>query len=168
MIEFRCEPLSKQHDRQRFSCESLELESWLQHRARQDQQRRVAAVYVMVPEVEAARIAGFYTLSATSIILSDLPEKFARKLPRYPMVPAILLGRLARDTAFPGVGEKLLLDAMNRALRSSKEIAAAAIVVDSKNDHADHFYRRHGFEPITTDSNRLYVPMGTVEKTFNG
>jgi hypothetical protein len=162
MNSFRCEPLGKQHDRKRFRCDSPELERWLQRHAGQDQARRVAAVYVLVPIGDPMRIAGFYSLSATSVLLSDLPERFARRLPRYPMVPAILLGRLARDVDFRGVGELLLMDAFDRSWRSSHEIAAAAIVVDAKDEHARQFYRRHGFEPLSASSNRLFVPTATV------
>jgi GNAT superfamily N-acetyltransferase len=165
MIEFRCEPLGKHHDRRRFDCGETELKSWLLQRARQDQQRLVASVYVFVPVDEPSRIAGFYALSATSIVLNELPEHFARKLPRYPLVPAILLARLARDVRFSGLGRQLLYDALMRAWRSSTEVAAAAIVVDAKNDVATQFYIRHGFEPFPTAVGRLFLPMRTVEET---
>ena len=75
MTDFVCEPLAKQHDRQRFRCGVAELDSWLQHRARQDQERRVSSVYVLVPRSDPTRIVGFYTLSSMSIgegILSPL------------------------------------------------------------------------------------------------
>ena len=163
MTEFYCEPLGKLHDRQRFQCESSELESWFRQRARQDQKRQVSAVYVLVPTSAPTRVAGFYSLSATAVILSDLPEHFARKLPRYPLVPAILLGRFARDVAFPGLGRALLFDALARALWVSSEIAAAAVVVNAKNDHARQFYARHGFESFPADSQRLFLPIDTVK-----
>jgi GNAT superfamily N-acetyltransferase len=165
MIEFRCEPLGKQHDRQRFRCESPELEAWLKQRGLQDRQRHIAAVNVLVPCHEPTRIAGFYSLSATAILLGELPEPFARKLPRYPLVPAVLIGRLARDIEFRGIGDSLLMDAIERVWRWSKEIAAAAIVVDAKNDRAQNFYIRHGFQPFPGASERLFLPMATVEKT---
>lgn len=115
MTEFVCEPLTKRHDRTSFQCGVDELDHWFQQRARQDQDRRVAAVYVLVPTAAPVQIAGFYTLSATAIALRELPESFAKKLPRYPLVPAILIGRLARDVNFPGVGQKLLIDALQRS-----------------------------------------------------
>ncbi len=168
MTEFRCEPLGKRHDRQRFRCDSPDLESWLQRQARQDQDRHVAAVYVLSPIEEPSRIAGFYSLSATSILLSNLPGKFARKLPRYPLVPAILLGRLERDVDFVGTGETLLMDALARAWRYSTEIAAAAIVVDAKDQRAGQFYGRYGFEPIAAVSRRLFLPMSFVGRMIAG
>jgi GNAT superfamily N-acetyltransferase len=166
MTGFICEPLGKQHDRSRFRCGVVELDQWLQLRARQDLERHVAAVYVLVPVDDPVRVAGFYTLSATSIVLTDLPAKLIRKLPRYPIVPAILLGRLARDLDFRGVGEMLLMDALQRAWRNSSEVAAAAIVVDAINDAARSFYQRYGFEPIVNMPQRLFLPIGALEKMF--
>jgi len=167
MSDSICEPLSKNHDRQRFRCGVPELDTWLQQRARQDQDRRVAAVYVMVPKSDPTRIVGFYTLSAMSIVLEALPATLTRKLPRYPVVPAILIGRLARDLSFPGTGGKLLADALQRALRHSASIAAATVVVDAKDETASEFYRHFGFESLADDSRRLFLPMTTVEKLFS-
>lgn len=166
MSDLVCEPLSKQHDRQRFRCGVPELDTWLQQRARQDQDRRVAAVYVMVPKSDPTRIVGFYTLSAMSIVLESLPPALIRKLPRYPVVPAILIGRLARDHDFPGTGGKLLADALQRALLHSMNIAAATVVVDAKDETASEFYRHFGFEPLAGDSRRLFLAMDTLEKLF--
>lgn len=166
MTDFICEPLTKQHDRQRFRCAVPELDAWLQQRARQDQERHVAAVYVMVPKSDPTRIAGFYTLSAMSIALESLPEKLIRKLPHYPVVPAILIGRLARDLDFPGTGGKLLVDALQRALLNSTSIAAATVVVDAKDESASDFYRDFGFEPLAGDPRRLFLAMATLEKLF--
>ena len=166
MTEFICEPLTKRHDRASFRCGVDELDHWFQQRARQDQDRRVAAVYVLLPTADPARIAGFYTLSATAIALRELPESFARKLPRYPLVPAILIGRLARDVNFPGVGRKLLVDALQRALKHATPIAAATVLVDAKDDRAASFYQQFGFLPIPNNSRQLFLPMSVIEKLF--
>ena len=87
MTEFVCEPLGRAHDRESFHCGVAELDRWLKQQARQDQDRYVTAVHVFMPASEPTRIAGFYTLSATSIALADLPDAFARRLPRYPLDP---------------------------------------------------------------------------------
>jgi hypothetical protein len=166
MTGFICEPLGKQHDRESFHCGVAELDRWLKQQARQDQDRYVTAVYVFTPTSEPTRIAGFYTLSATSIALADLPDTFARRLPRYPFVPAVLIGRLARSVDFPGLGDLLLTNALKRAVRHSGEIAAAAVIVDAKSENACAFYRRYGFEMIAGTSNRLFAPMRTLEKAF--
>ena len=164
MTRFVCEPLAKHHDRVAFRCGDAELDEYLRRQAGQDMRRRVAAVFVMVPQDQPQRIAGFYTLSSASIVLEDLPAEIVAKLPRYPAVPAVLLGRLARDVDFPGVGRLLLLDALARSLRCCREIAAAVVLVDAKHDAARRFYGRYGFEAVPGEPRRMFLPMKTVER----
>jgi predicted GNAT family N-acyltransferase len=166
MMEFLCEILGKHHDRPRFHCGEPDLDRWFHQQARQDQARRVAAVYIFSPTEEPQRVAGFYTLSATSVHLVDLPPNLVKKLPRYPTVPAFLLGRLARDKDFPGIGEQLLLDALRRAWRHSKDVAAAIILVDAKTKQVGDFYCRYGFLPVVNSVSQFYLPVGSVETLF--
>jgi GNAT superfamily N-acetyltransferase len=118
----------------------------------------------MSPEAESTRIAGYYTLCSTSIELTHLPPTLSNRLPRYPEVPAILVGRLARDHSFPGVGSLLLADALLRCVRVANEIAAAVIVVDIKNETVGRFYERHGFLSLPKLLNRMFLPIATAEK----
>lgn len=164
MSRFVCEPLAKQHDRTAFTCGVPELDEYLRQRASQDMRRRVAAVFVMVSDDEPQRIAGFYTLSSASIVLDELPADIVKKLPRYPAVPAVLIGRLARDVNFSGVGKLLLLDALARSLQHSSEVAATVVLVDAKNEQARAFYARYGFSQVAQTANRMFLPMKTVEK----
>lgn len=163
MNKFVCEPLATHHDRDMFRSGTPELDEYLRHRAGQDVRRRVAAVFVLVPESEPQRIAGFYTLSSASIVLSDLPHDIAKKLPRYPTVPAVLIGRLARDVNYPGVGKLLLLDALARSLRHCDDVAAAIVLVDAKNTEACEFYAKFVFAEIADSPRRMFLPMSTVE-----
>lgn len=164
MTAFICERLAKRHNRAAFECGIPELDDYLQNRASQDVRRRVAATFVLVPKDAPKTIAGFYTLSATSIILDDLPESFQKKLPKYPQVPAVLIGRLARDMNFPGVGSLLLSNALQRAVRTSVDIATAVVLVDAKNEAAATFYESFGFKPVSASSDRMYLPMKTAER----
>ena len=70
------------------------------------------------------RLAGFYTLASTSLLLSELPVNLGKKLPRYPSVPAVRMGRLAVDQDFKGLGlgGAWVADGLVRAIRA--EIAA--------------------------------------------
>lgn len=128
--------------------------------------KHVAAVFVLTPDAET--IAGFYTLSAHSIQLSELPVDVARKLPRYPNVPATLLGRLAVSLDFrgKGIGELLLVDALKRAAAGAREIASVAVLVDAKDDRAHRFYLNHGFIPLSSTPNRLFYPIKSIAKPF--
>lgn len=163
---YRIESLSVKHDRAAFSCGVEALDRYLEKQAGQDVSRRVAAVFVITPD--GTTIAGFYTLSAHLVNLADLPERVAKKLPRYPNVPATLLGRLAVSENFrgQGIGELLLLDALQRALGNTREVASAVVVVDAKDERARGFYLRHDFIPLPTQPNRLFHPMKTIEKLF--
>jgi predicted GNAT family N-acyltransferase len=86
------------------------------------------------------------------------------------MVSATLLGRLAVSSDFRGqrLGERLLTDALHRALGSSKQIASAAVVVDAKDEHAITFYTKYGFIELPSVNRRLFLPMGTIEQLFVG
>ncbi len=141
------------------------LDRYLRAGAGQDARRRVASCFVLV-EGDDPRPRGFHTLAATAVMLTALPEAMARRLPRYPLVPAALLGRLAVDAAHRGrgLGQMLLLDAMARTLRS--EVAVFAMVVDAKDDAAAAFYAAHGLRPLTGDGRRLFIPMAEVARLF--
>jgi ribosomal protein S18 acetylase RimI-like enzyme len=155
---FRVQVLGSDHARDGFSCGTPALDHYLARQATQDMRRRVSACYVAT-EVSSGKIAGYYTLAAGSVPLTDLPEALAKKLPRYPSVPAARVGRLAVDQAFHGrkLGGALLADAADRAARS--EVAIFALIVDAKDDTAAAFYRHHGFEPLGGKSRQLFVPL---------
>lgn len=110
------------HDRSTFVSDAPSLDRYFQQQVTQDVRRRIAACFVAVATTDA-KVAGFYTLSATSLILDQLSPERARKLPRYPVVPAILLGRLAIDVSHQGrgLGGALVVDALSvrREARSS-------------------------------------------------
>jgi GNAT superfamily N-acetyltransferase len=107
-------------------------------------------------------IAGFYTLSAADILLNSLPDEMAKRLPRYPTLPAARLGRLAIDHRFTGqkLGSALLADAILRAAGS--EIAVYAMIVDAKDDAAEAFYRHHGFVGYGSAERMLMAPIAAL------
>ena len=166
--KFVIEPLGPEHDRAAFSCGSKELDSYLQKQAGQDLKKRAAVPFVITPDHRT--VAGFYTLSQYALDLGSVPEEVAKRLPKYPMVSATLLGRLAVSSDFRGrgLGERLLMDALHRALDSSQQIASAAVVVDAKDEHAITFYTKYGFIELPSVNRRLFLPMGTIEQLFAG
>jgi len=160
------EPLAKHHQRAGFSCGNTLLDRYLKTQASQDAKRSVAAPFAAVTLDHT--VVGYYTLSAFSIELAALPDAQAKKLPKYPTVPATLLGRLAVDQRHrgQGMGEFLLLDALFRSYRATTEIAAYAVVVDAKNDLAAAFYLRYDFVAFPDSPNRLFLPMNIIAKLF--
>jgi ribosomal protein S18 acetylase RimI-like enzyme len=158
---FDIEKLSAKHDRSRFDCGSEPLNRYFTQQVTQDIRRRVAACFVAV--TSAGAVAGYYTLASASVPLADLPPDIARKLPRYPSLPAVRMGRLAIDRQFKGqgLGAVLLADALTRAL--SSDIAAFALIVDAKDDAAAAFYRHHGFLAFDDNPRALFLPLATVK-----
>lgn len=134
--------------------------------AGQDVARHVAVCFVLTPD--GATIAGYYTLSQYSVDLSTLPTEVARRLPKYPKVPATLLGRLAVSEDYRGqrLGEFLLLDALYRSWRQSEQVGSAALVGDAINEAAQRFYEHFDFIRLPGRSDRLFLPMQTIGKLF--
>ena len=163
----KIEPLGKIHDRAAFSCGSVELDTYLRERASQEARKQISASFVVVEDGDNS-VIGYYSLSATSILLDDLPEKTAKKLPRYPNIPATLLGRLAVDMHHKGrgYGEVLLVDALRRAFQAATDVASFAVVVDSKDEQARLFYEYFGFIAFPDYGLRMFLPMQTVARLF--
>lgn len=163
---FRIALLGSEHDRSTFTSGTLPLDRYLREQATQDIRRRVSACFVALTEEE--RIAGYYTLASASKLLADLPSAAARKLPRYPTVPAVRMGRLAIDKAFKGrgLGAALLADALDRSARS--EIASYALVVDAKNEAAAGFYRHFGFIAFPASPLTLFLPLASAAAARRG
>ena len=160
---FRLEPLGDAHDRAFFSCGQDPLDRYFQTQATQHMRRRVATCFVAVAE-ETGKVAAYYTLAAAGIPLTDLPPEIVKKLPRYPSIPAVRVGRLAVDTRFQGrgLGAALLADALRRVMASPP--AAYALLVDAKDEHAVAFYRHHGFVPFGAQPMTLFIPVATAER----
>jgi len=161
----RIEALDERHNRADFASGVEPLDRYLRVQAGQDVRRRFASCFVLVDD-DGTTLA-YYTLAATSVVLTELPAALSKRLPRYPSIPATLLGRLAVDQRYRGrrLGERMLMDAFARSLRS--EIATYAIVVDAKDEHAASFYRAYKFLPLTASERRMFVPMGEVARLFS-
>ncbi len=164
--EYRVEPLSNAHDRIAFRSGVSELDDYFHRQAGQDARRKAATPFVLVDRVGV--IAGYYTLSAYSVQLAELPESIAKKLPRYPRLPATMLGRLAVSGTHrgQGLGRILLMDALYRSWINTAQIASVGVVVDALDDSARAFYLHHEFVPLQDYPNRLFLAMGTIERAF--
>ncbi|OGF55203.1 MAG: GNAT family N-acetyltransferase [Candidatus Fraserbacteria bacterium RBG_16_55_9] len=162
------EPFNKKrHDRSSFCCGIELLDRYLHEQADQDRKRKIAAPFVLIEE-DQLDVLGYYTLSAFSIHLEELPPDLTKRLPRYPDVPATLLGRLAVDQMHQGkgLGELLLMDALHRSLSQTAKVASFAIVVDAINENARNFYLHFGFQLFPDRSDRLFLPMKTIEQLY--
>lgn len=156
------EPLGKHHDRAAFHCGQPDLDEWFKHRASQDEKRNVARVFVACDD--ELGVVGFYSLSSFTLTVADLPQNISRKLPRYDVIPAGLIGRLARDERVRGkkIAELLLADAIRRILDASRSMAVFAIIVDAKDEHAVSFYEGFGFRSFPLRPMRLFLTAATA------
>ncbi|WP_309741114.1 GNAT family N-acetyltransferase [Chamaesiphon sp. OTE_20_metabat_361] len=164
---------SKKHDspeerlRQRttFKCGVDSLDDYIKTRASQELKKRVSTPYVLT-DLPERQVLGYYCLSSYSIASIELDESTAKKLPRYPLLPAILLGRLAVDSRYQGKGYGgfLLLDAMKRCLELSTQLAAVAMVVEAIGQGAVSFYKDYGFIEFPDDPMKLYISIVECEK----
>lgn len=161
------DPLTAAHDRRAFQSGVDALDRYLKDQATQDQRRHIAACFVLADPANKT-VAGFYTLSAFTVVAQELPPELVRKLPKYGQIPCTLLGRLAVDLSYRGhgAGRTLLIDAMRRSLIHADGIASWAVVVEAKNVAAREFYARYGFFAVLDAPNRLFLPMATIAKLF--
>lgn len=149
------------HARGAFSSGNARIDRFFRETASQDVKRSCAACCVLV-ERDTDRIAGFYTLSSHSVPLTEVGADLARKLPRYPSVPAVLIGWMGRDLAFRGAGfgTLLLYDTISRVATSP--VGAHAIRAYAIDEAAAAFYREHQFQALTSRPLSLFLPMKTA------
>ena len=159
------EPLGG-HDRTAFNCGIAELDDYLRQQASQDAKRKVAVPFVMVDPQR--RILGYYTLSAYGVRCTELPPQVAKKLPKYPLIPATLLGRLAvsRERQGQKLGSLLLMDALHRSWKNSAQVASVGVVAEAIDDAARKFYLHHEFVSLPEHPRKLFIAMNTIQKAF--
>jgi ribosomal protein S18 acetylase RimI-like enzyme len=155
---FRIEPLSGDHHRSQFLSGPEALDRYFREQVSQDIKRRIATCFVAV-SIANNDVAGYYTLTASSVALSAFSADIVKRLPRYPVVPAVLLGRLAvaRHYQGQGLGGVLLADALKRTSRA--ELGVFGMVVDAKDLAAQRFYEHYGFTRLRGDARRLCLPI---------
>ncbi len=156
---YQIRPLDASIKTSDFQCGSEPLNDYIRRYASQDVRKNVTRVFVATPENGPQKLAGFFSLSASSVSCSSLPEALARKLPHYP-IPVALIGRLAVDHQFQGkgLGSILLADACHKVSQASSVLAVAGIIVDAKNQKAVSFYEHFGFILLPGQPDRLLLP----------
>jgi len=160
---YRVEPLGKHHDRDGFRCGVDSLDAYLMTQASQDVRRKANAVFVLIHEDSPIAIAGYFTLCAFGLSPGAIPEAARKHLPRYPVVSATLLGRLAihQEHQGRGLGSMLLSVALRKAYENADVVGSSMIVVDAIDERAARFYGAHGFIQLP-ESMRLVLPMRTI------
>jgi ribosomal protein S18 acetylase RimI-like enzyme len=163
--QYIIEHLDNKHEKSSFSCGIGSLDSYLQTQAKQDTKKNVAVTYVATKNNDKM-ILGYYTLSSIGIFPDNIPEDLIKKLPRYPTLPGVLIGRLAVDKSHQQnkIGTFLLVDALKRSLEISRQMGIVAIIVHAINENAAKFYKKYGFIEFVNDHLHLFLPISTIEK----
>jgi len=158
--EFRIESLNSTRDREGLHCGVEPLDRYLREFATQDVKRRVSNCFVALDD--AGAVAGYYTFAAASLPLTELPPELAKKLPRYGVIPAGLIGRLAVDVKIRrrGLAGAMVMDAVVRAARADPAIVA--LVVEAKDESAEAFYRSLGFLAFSVRRSTFFLPISTA------
>jgi ribosomal protein S18 acetylase RimI-like enzyme len=166
-VDFCIEPLGDRHDRTDFNCGNEQLDRYFLTAVTQDKKRNIAIPYVIFDR-KRQKVIGYYTLSMSGIDLEQLPQSIAKKLPKYPIVGAILIGRLAVDSNYKGYGwgKLLIMDALYRSLGVSKTTGCFAVIVDAIDNEAVKFYQRFEFETFPNRSYKLFRTMSNITQTF--
>jgi GNAT superfamily N-acetyltransferase len=162
----RLEPIRKEHELEAFNCGVAALNDYLKRHALQNHQNRSARTYVAT---RGLRIVAYYTLAAGSVDRATVPARIAKGLGQYP-VPVILLARLAVDVAESGkgFGKGLLKDALLRIAQAADIIGCRAVLVHAKDQTAQKFYTRFGFEASPVDDLHLYLLMKDIQLVLGG
>jgi len=148
-------PLEKDHEVSGFNCGTAPLNEFLRKHAWPNQQNRSARTYVVL---RGDRVVGYYSLAAASVLREEATERVAKGLAKHP-IPVVLLARLAVDQAEKGkgLGTALLKDALLRSLQGADIIGCRAVLVHAKDQAAQAFYRKFGFESSPLDEFHLFL-----------
>jgi GNAT superfamily N-acetyltransferase len=161
--DLKIEPLTSHHDRTGFTCGVASLDHYFRTQAGQDLRRRAVGAFVLVDPRRPNEVLGYYTLAATALPQGDVPTAARKHVPRYPLVSATLVGRLAVAAVYQGqgLGALLLSGAAQRAYVSASSVGSSMLVVDAVSEQAASFYEAHGFVRLP-ESLRLVLPMETI------
>lgn len=163
------ERLGTHHDVSGFVSGNEELDSWLRRHALAAQQMDSARTFLLVRGGEGAgsRVAGYFSLTMSSVLRAEAPPKLVRGLPAYP-VGMVLLARLAIDRGEQGkgLGALLLAEALRKAVAAGEAAAARLVVVDAIDDEAAKFYAHHGFIAAPGYPLRLYRRMKDIRASL--
>ncbi|WP_022900198.1 GNAT family N-acetyltransferase [Humibacter albus] len=158
------EPLNEHHRIEPFRSREPELNNWLHDRARRSDAANTARTYVAT--AAEGLVIGYYTLSGYSAGCRRAPSRLGRNQPD--PIPGVLIGRLAVDERFEGIGlgKALLRDALTRVSAAAETVATRAVFVDALNEDAARFWKGHGFLPLRDEPLALYMRLDDVRATI--
>lgn len=153
-----------------FDCGSPPYNEWFRTRSVDAARSGSASVYLLI-EVGAGRLAGYFTISPTTVTTEGLPRRAASGLMR--SAPGYLIGKLALSKelqgAKPPLGPQLVLAAIAKVVDAAAVGGGQVIVVDADNEGLVPFYEGCGFiHTGMPGSTRLIMKVSTARKALAG
>ncbi|SDT07224.1 GNAT family N-acetyltransferase [Microterricola viridarii] len=148
-----------------FDCGELTLDEWVRTRALKNEKTGASRTFVSI-EAASGRVAGYYCLSASSLGHEEATSSLRRNMPS--PIPVILIGRLAVDAEFRGLGlgVSLLQDAILKGIEASRIVGARALVVHAISASAEQFYLKFGFTLVPDSARVMFVTVADAEATI--
>ena len=158
------ELLNSSHDRQGFDCGNEHLNQFLRQIARQHIQKGISRTFVLVDREQPQVIIGFFTLSLCEVRAEKLPPRWSKKYP--PKVPGVKLARLAVASNWQrqGIGQILMVEAMQRAVTIAENAGVIGLFVDAKSEAAASYYERYGFVSLADSRLEMFLPLSTIQQ----
>ena len=160
-------PITAEDAKAAFRSGGRPLDDYLKRHAVTNDRAGISRCFVLRPDqADLPLVCGFYTLSMAAVQADALRAVVKERLPRYPL-PVALIGRLAVDGRCRGrrFGETLLIDALSRVITVAESIACVGVIVDAKDEGAEHFYLKYDFVTIEGESwpRRMFLPIATAK-----
>jgi GNAT superfamily N-acetyltransferase len=158
---------ARRHNRDEFGSGEPVLDEWLRRYAGQNRRRDTAATWVIADADDV--VVAYASVSMTGIDRSAAPGVLANSAPD--PVPALLLGRLAVDRRYAGlgVGTSLALHVLATAVELNEKAACRAVVVAALGRTARAWWERLGFHPFgpeQPDELDLNLLTSEIDATF--
>jgi GNAT superfamily N-acetyltransferase len=169
LIELRRPALldPRRHDREQFDSGEPVLDEWLRRYAGPNRRRDTAATWVIADARDV--VVACASVAMTGIDRSAAPEVLAKGAPD--PVPALLLGRLAVDHRYAGlgIGSTLAAHVLATAVELNEKAACRAVVVSALTQRARTWWERlgfHPFDPNDPDQLELYLLTADIDATL--
>ncbi len=162
----RPRPITEADDCSGFNCGEQTLDNWIRLRAIKNEKSGASRTFISI-ERESGDVAGYYCLSASSLVHEEATSSLRKNAPD--PIPVILVGRLAVDERFKGqgVGASLLQDALSKGVEASRTVGARAFIVHALSDAAESFYRKFGFNLVPASARVMYILVQDAEATLS-
>jgi ribosomal protein S18 acetylase RimI-like enzyme len=150
--------ITKEHIINNFDCGVTSLNNWLSKKSLRNATKGFTQTFVV--STSNNLVVGYYSTAMGTIKRQNIPKTLQRNAPNE--IPIAILCRLAVDInhSGQGLGEAMLVNAIERIENVSAQIGCAAILVHYL-DGMDKFYRQYGFIDIGIE-NTLFLQINSV------